>query len=98
VSLVLPGINDTQCGFKLFTADAVRRVFPLVKVSGWAFDVEVLFIARRAGLRIREQPIEWHYREQSRVSLVRDPVRMVRDLVKIRLNALRGAYTPAPRG
>ena len=85
--LALPGIDDSQCGFKLFTADAVRRVFPMTTIEGWAFDVEVLAIARRMGLRIVEVPIEWHYREQSRVSMLRDPLRMIRDLVRIRLSA-----------
>ena len=86
-ALVLPGIDDSQCGFKLFTADAVRRVLPLATIEGWAFDVEVLAIARRMGLRVVEVPIEWHYREQSRVSVLRDPLRMIRDVVGIRARA-----------
>lgn len=97
-TLVLPGFNDTQCGFKLFTARAVEAVFPATTVAGWAFDVEVLFIARLRGLTVREVPIEWHYRERSRVSMVRDPMWMIRDLCKIRLNAFRGVYSiPAPQ-
>src|SRR5262249_23237252 len=62
--LVLPGINDSQCGFKMFTASAVNRIFPRVTVSGWAFDVEVLAVARAQGMRIVEVPIEWHYRAE----------------------------------
>lgn len=91
-AVVLRGFNDTQCGFKMFTARAVEAVFPATTVAGWAFDVEVLFIARLRGLRVREIPIEWHYRELSQVSPVRDPTRMLRDLYRIRLNALRGVY------
>jgi dolichyl-phosphate beta-glucosyltransferase len=90
--LVLPGLNDTQCGFKMFTARAVDTIFPLTTISGWAFDVEVLFIARQQGLRICEIPIEWHYRELSRVSAIRDPLRMLRDISRIKTNSMRGLY------
>lgn len=89
---VLPGINDTQCGFKLFTAEAANLVFPQTTIDGWAFDVEVLYIARRRQLRILELPIEWHYRDRSRVSALRDPLRMLRDVLTIRGNSARGAY------
>ena len=89
---VLPGIDDTQCGFKLFTANAVEQVFPRTTIDGWAFDVEVLYIARRCSLRIIELPIEWHYRDQSRVSAMRDPLLMLRDVLTIRRNAARGVY------
>lgn len=88
----LPGLNDTQCGFKLFTARAVEAIFPRTTVPGWAFDVEVLVIARKRGLRVREVPIEWHYRELSRVSAFRDSLRMLRDIARIKANALRGVY------
>jgi dolichyl-phosphate beta-glucosyltransferase len=91
-SLAIPSINDTQCGFKLFTAGAAAAVFPHVTIDGWAFDVEMLWIATRRGLRIREIPIEWHYRDYSRVSPLRDAVVMLRDVVKIRANAARGLY------
>lgn len=96
-ALVLRELNDTQCGFKLFTARAVEAVFPATTVSGWAFDVEVLLIARMRGVTVREVPIEWHYRQLSRVSTVRDPAWMIRDLCKIRLNALRGVYEDRAR-
>lgn len=93
-TLVLPGLNDTQCGFKLFTARAVEAIFPATTVPGWAFDVEVLYIARQRGLSVCEIPIEWHYRELSRVSAFRDPLRMMRDVLRIRLNGMRGIYKP----
>ena len=86
------GIDDTQCGFKLFSGDAANRVFSRVSVEGWAFDVEALTIAKRSGLRILVLPIEWHYGELSRVSIVRDSFRMIRDVWRIRLNAARGQY------
>jgi dolichyl-phosphate beta-glucosyltransferase len=90
--LALPGIEDSQCGFKMFTADAVRSIFPLVTIDGWAFDVEVLTIARERRLRVVEVPIEWHYRSESQVSMVRDSLGMLRELLRIRLRAFRGAY------
>ena len=92
-AIVLPGINDTQCGFKLFTSNAVEAVFPMTTIAGWAFDVEVLSIARLRGITVKEIPIEWHYRQDSKVSVVRDPIRMFRDLWTIRLNGIRGVYT-----
>lgn len=88
------GISDTQCGFKMFSREAVERVFPVATIDGWAFDIEVLSIARRKGLRIVEVPIEWHYREYSRVSLLRDSFRMARDVLKVRMNLLAGRYDP----
>jgi glycosyltransferase involved in cell wall biosynthesis len=89
---VLPGLNDTQCGFKLFTARAVETVFPQTTIDGWAFDIEALFIATRRGLVVKELPVEWHYRDRSQVSPFSDPFRMMRDVWQIRLNALRGRY------
>jgi dolichyl-phosphate beta-glucosyltransferase len=94
--IALPGIEDSQCGFKMFTAEAVRSIFPLVTVDGWAFDVEVLAIARARGLRIVEVPIEWHYRADSRLSMVRDGIGMMRELFMIRRRARRGRYQPTP--
>jgi dolichyl-phosphate beta-glucosyltransferase len=89
---VLGDLSDTQCGIKLFTARAVETIFPLVSIDGWAFDIEVLVIARRHGLRIAELPIEWHYRDRSQVSPLRDPFGMARDVLRIRANAARGQY------
>jgi glycosyltransferase involved in cell wall biosynthesis len=91
--LALPGIDDSQCGFKMFTRDAVARIFPLVTIDGWAFDVEVLAVAREQGLRIIEVPIEWHYRSESRLSLVRDGFGMLKELLRIRARRLRGSYS-----
>ena len=90
--LALPGIQDSQCGFKMFTADAVGTVFPYVTVDGWAFDVEVLTIARERGLRVVEVPIEWHYRRESQINMLRDGMGMLRELLRIRARAMRGTY------
>jgi dolichyl-phosphate beta-glucosyltransferase len=89
---MLPGIQDTQCGFKMFTADAVDAIFPHVTVEGWAFDIEVLHIAQQQGLRIRQVPIEWHYGRKSRLRLFADGFAMVRDLMMVRGRARRGEY------
>lgn len=98
--LMVPGIEDTQCGFKMFTARAAEAIFPLVGIDGWAFDIEALFIARSRGMRIVEVPIEWHYRRESQVNLARDGATMMRDLFEIRRRAARGGYGggDAPRG
>jgi dolichyl-phosphate beta-glucosyltransferase len=90
--LMVPGINDTQCGFKMFSATAADTIFPRVSIDGWAFDIEVLTIARAWGMTIIEVPIEWHYRRASQLSLVRDGVKMFTELLRIRARALRGLY------
>jgi dolichyl-phosphate beta-glucosyltransferase len=90
--LVLPGLKDTQCGFKCFSAEATEAIFPHLTLTGWSFDVEALFIARRKGYGIVEIPIDWYFNSQSKVSLVRDSARMAGDLFTIRRNAQRGMY------
>ena len=92
------GIADTQCGFKMFTADAVRAIFPHTTLDGWAFDVEVLCIARALGLRIVEVPIEWHHRAESQVSPIRDSWAMLRDLFRVRMRMRRGDLVRTRRG
>lgn len=87
--LAVPGISDTQCGFKMFTADSVRAIFPHATLDGWAFDVEVLCIARALGLRVVEVPVEWHHRNESQVSVLRDSWRMLRDVLKVRTRVRR---------
>lgn len=92
--LAVPGISDTQCGFKMFTRDAAELVFSRTTLDGWAFDIEALVIARQFGLRVHEMPIEWHYREESRVSPLRDSLLMTRDVLRIRANLATGRYRP----
>ena len=67
--LVLRGIDDTQCGFKLFSGRAAQALFPLQRLDGFGFDVEILFLARRAGFVIREIPVTWAYGRESKVNL-----------------------------
>ncbi|MBZ0273911.1 glycosyltransferase family 2 protein [bacterium] len=89
------GIVDTQCGFKAFRLPAARAVFARQKLSGFSFDVELLFIARRLGYSIKEVPIVWINSPASRVHPVWDSLRMFLELLKIRANAWRGAYDDA---
>jgi len=90
--LALPGLNDTQCGFKCFRADVVEDIFNLQTMKGWSFDIELLFIARRRGYRVREIPIDWYYHPETKVNAVRDALRMIGDIFRIRTNAWRGRY------
>lgn len=83
-AILLPDIRDTQCGFKLFTRGAAQAVFPRVTVGSFAFDCEALAIARSLGLRIREVGILWRNHPDSRVRPVRDSLRVLLDLVRIR--------------
>jgi dolichyl-phosphate beta-glucosyltransferase len=89
--LVLPGLYDTQCGFKLFTAAAAEAAFGPTVLDGFSFDVEALFIARRRGLRIAEVPVTWRNDTATRVGLVRGGQAFL-DLVRIRANGWRGRY------
>jgi len=91
-ALALPGLNDTQCGFKCFRAPVARDLFPRQILPGWSFDVEVLFIARQRGYRIVELPIPWYFNAESKVRVFRDSAHMALDLLTIRINALRGVY------
>lgn len=78
------GIRDTQCGFKAFRKAAARAIFSRQKLDGFAFDVEVWLLAQRLGLRVVERPVEWRDEPDSRVRIVRDSLRMLRDVVAIK--------------
>lgn len=80
---LLPGISDTQCGFKCLEAETAEALFPTLRLSGFSFDVELLVLARRRGLRVVEVPIDWHYRSQSKVHPLRDAARMLADVVRL---------------
>lgn len=90
--LTLPDLNDTQCGFKCFTAEAAELLFPKMTITGWTFDVEILAIAKQAGLKVIEIPIQWYYHEHSKIHVLRDSMRMAADLLIIRRNIRRGTY------
>jgi len=82
--LAVPGIGDTQCGFKLFRGDVARSLFREAKVNRFAYDVEILYLARRRGLSIAEVPVVWINSPESKVSVVRDSLRMLWDVLWIR--------------
>jgi dolichyl-phosphate beta-glucosyltransferase len=90
--LILPGLQDTQCGFKCFRAEVAEQLFSRQTLNGWSFDIELLFIACRLGYRIAEVPIHWYYRPESKVSTVPDALRLLGDIFLIRANARRGIY------
>ncbi len=92
--LALPGLQDTQCGFKCFRAEVAEAIFPLQTLEGMSFDAEVLLIARKQGYKIREVPINWYFNPDSRVRLVKDSLRMALDLLVMRRNARLGLYDP----
>ena len=91
--LALPGLHDTQCGFKAFTAASAETVFSRARIDGFGFDVEALFVARKHDLRLVEVPIAWYYQASSRVDPLRDTIRMIRDILRVRANDWRGRYT-----
>jgi dolichyl-phosphate beta-glucosyltransferase len=82
--LMLSDIRDTQCGFKLFDRDAARHIFGLAEDDGFAFDCEILALARHLGYRIREVGVDWHHCENSTIRPVRDSLRMLGALWRIR--------------
>ncbi len=87
--------KDTQCGFKAFRRGAAKCIFPLQTIERWGFDPEILFIARKLGFRVEEVPVTWGHDERSRISYLRDGSQMLREMVEIRSNSLRGRYDRA---
>ena len=87
---------DTQCGFKAFRRDAAQRIFPRQKIERWGFDPEILFLGRRLGLRTVEVPVVWAHSEGTRLHPFRDGLRMFGDVIRIRWNAISGAYSNPP--
>jgi dolichyl-phosphate beta-glucosyltransferase len=96
-ALLLPGLADTQCGFKLFTAGAAEVAFSPGRLDGFSFDVEALYVARRRGLRVVEVPVVWRNDAATRVGIAKGGAAFL-DLLRIRLLAWRGAYGPPVAG
>ncbi len=86
------GIHDTQCGFKLFKGNVARKIFTKQTIDRWAFDVEILFIAKKNGYTIKEVPVEWAHSGKSEVHAMRDSWRMFKELITIRWNSFCGRY------
>ncbi len=104
VILGLRGIVDTQCGFKAFRREVAHDIFKRLKLYGQrhtvsgsmvtaGFDIEVLFLAKKNGYTIKEVPVEWHYVETRRVNPIIDSIQGFSDIIRIRINALRGIYS-----
>jgi dolichyl-phosphate beta-glucosyltransferase len=91
-AFAIRGIADTQCGFKLFDAEVAHDLFSRMRMTGYSFDVEVLLMALRSGYRVAEVPVNWTHQAGSKVHVIRDGLVMVRDVLRIRANALRGLY------
>jgi dolichyl-phosphate beta-glucosyltransferase len=87
------GFIDTQCGFKMFTADAAEKIFPRLTVPGFGFDVELLFIAKRVlGLKVKEAPVVWMDSPLTRVRMVQDSTIMFTDLLRVHWNYFKKRY------
>lgn len=91
----LPGLRDTQCGFKCFHRLAAEDLFRCQTMHGWSFDVELLYIARLRGYLIVELPIPWYFSAESKVNVVRDTWQMLLDIQAMRRNARQGLYRKA---
>lgn len=85
---------DTQCGFKAFSRNAVNTIFPSLKIERWGFDPEILFLAKRYGLRVEEVPVSWAHDHRSKIHPIRDGARMFWELMRVRLNSFGGKYLP----
>jgi len=94
---LVPGVRDTQCGFKAFTAEAARDLFASARIDGWAFDLEILALARRRAFAISEVGVEWADDGRSRVNPLKDMWKVVREALTIRKNLKAGVYNkPLP--
>lgn len=90
--LALPGVSDTQCGFKLLAREAATAILPYCRIDGFGFDVEILFLTRWLGFRIAEVPITWNNSRDSKVSLLRHTLPMLGDVLGVRMSSLLGHY------
>ena len=93
--LAVRGLSDTQCGFKCFSAQAAQVLFPLQRSQGFGFDVEILFLAQKMGMRIVEVPIDWYYHGGSKINPLRDGFLMSKDILSVRWNDIKGRYSSA---
>ena len=95
---IVLGMNykDTQCGFKAFRRQAAELVFPLQIIERWGFDPEILFLARRLGLRVDEVAVKWAHQENTKINPIKDGLRMFTELLTIRWYAISGRYDTSP--
>jgi len=88
--------SDTQCGFKAFTRRAAQTIFPLQRIERWGFDPELLFLANKFGFKVAEVPVKWAHSEGTRISPLRDGIRMFAEMLRIRWYAFSGKYVATP--
>src|SRR5690606_39203053 len=89
---ILSGFQDTQCGFKCFRAQVAEDLFRQQTLTGWSFDSEILYLARRKKFRIKDIPIDWYFSADSKVNAFQDALKMISDIFVIHSNAVRGKY------
>ena len=94
--IALGGLNDTQCGFKLYRGSLADEIFAAQKAKGWGFDVEVLYLGRKMGARMEEVPIDWHFNAESKVGFIRGGLGFL-DILAVRWNDIRGRYRDVKR-
>jgi dolichyl-phosphate beta-glucosyltransferase len=92
--LIMQGIKDTQCGFKIFKSEVAKKIFSFARINRFAFDVEALFIAKKFGYRIQDVPVVWINSPNSRVHILKDSFRMIADLFRIIVYNFNGRYEP----
>ncbi len=95
---LVPGVRDTQCGFKAFTAEAARNLFSVARIDGWAFDLEILALAKRRGFEVVEVGVEWKDDARSRINPLKDLWKVIREAITIRRNLKSGVYNQLPAG
>ncbi len=88
----LPGLNDTQCGFKLFEENVAKDLFENQRIMGWSFDIELLYLAKKRGYTVLELPIPWYFSPDSKVNPIKDSLQIFVDIFKIRNNYRKGYY------
>jgi hypothetical protein len=89
---ILPGFEDTQCGFKMFTAEAAEKLFRVQKLGGIGFDIELIFLAKKASYSIKEIPITWYFDPDSRIKLINDSLRALVEIAEIHISWIKGEY------
>jgi glycosyltransferase involved in cell wall biosynthesis len=97
---IVMGLNfyDTQCGFKAFTREAAQAIFPLQQIHRWAFDVELIFLAHKMGLKVAEVAVRWGHDDRSKMHPIRDGIRMGFEVLKVRWWSWTGKYDVAAHG
>lgn len=85
--------KDTQCGFKAFSRSSAQKLFSMQTIEGWGFDAELLFLADKSGLRVKELPVVWSDAEGTRIHPLRDGLHMIAEVLTIRWNSISGKYS-----